>query len=665
MLDLSRLGRRSYVSQNALAEILKAVRDADTLPTGTSRSAVKRARQRAVAVQTPYGSLVKEWHMKKLDGTQVAIKYLCPAATLWQTLQSCERFREHWARAHEERPCTMASKWSLILYSDEVSPGNQLKANNRRRLQTFYWTVKELGPKALSSEDAWMVLTTVRSATVSELQDGLSQVTKEAILSFFAVGRDFGHGLSMPLTAAVPMMLCCDFSMIVADESALKHMLECKGAGGKLPCLFCRNCIQKRYAPNPLHPDTVLHTCTDTSKFIRHTDATVYQLVDQLAARKPHCNKGEFETLQTNLGFNHCPEGALLCQPLRRWLRPITATCYDWMHCYMVSGIFHGETNLLLDKLAKAGVKQDLLNRAFQEFTWPSFIGDKGAGARDVFAKKSSDADFKSSASEALGAYPVLRQLVIELRDNMDMGNEVAGAVDSFLKLCQCLDMLQHTATGEVASQDLAQAIKSHLDTFQAIYPDASFVPKAHFAMHLPEQLEKHGCLIGCFVHERRHKELKRFANQQCDSREGTEGHLLQEMILTHWDALDRQSLQAPAGLQTPKPASEALQRAFCHHFGLSACPGLLFSGKATLERWPLLKTGDVVRLHPEGVAEVLFHCMYADMLLTCVSLYEPTKVPNHWRITKDQAMFFQVSSIKGPCIFRAKAGVATVLACR
>ena len=99
-------------------------------------------------------------------------------------------------------------------------------------------------------------------------------------------------------------------------------------------------------------------------------------------------------------------------------------------------------------------------------------------------------------------------------------------------------------------------------------------------------------------------------------------------MILTHWDALDRQSLQAPAGLQTPKPASEALQRAFCHHFGLSACPGLLFSGKATLERWPLLKTGDVVRLHPEGVAEVLFHCMYADMLLTCVSLYEPTKVP-------------------------------------
>ena len=134
--------------------------------------------------------------------------------------------------------------------------------------------------------------------------------------------------------------------MIVADESALKHMLECKGAGGKLPCLFCRNCIQKRYAPNPLHPDTVLHTCTDTSKFIRHTDATVYQLVDQLAARKPHCNKGEFETLQTNLGFNHCPEGALLCQPLRRWLRPITANSGHYRSVLVAST----ETELIAER---------------------------------------------------------------------------------------------------------------------------------------------------------------------------------------------------------------------------------------------------------------------------------------------------------------------------
>ena len=81
----------------------------------------------------------------------------------------------------------MASKWSLILYSDEVSPGNQLKANNKRRLQTFYWTVKELGPKALSSEDAWMVLTT-GSVSDRERAPGRSQPSDQG-----------GH----------PELLCC------------------------------------------------------------------------------------------------------------------------------------------------------------------------------------------------------------------------------------------------------------------------------------------------------------------------------------------------------------------------------------------------------------------------------------------------------------------------
>ena len=99
--------------------------------------------------------------------------------------------------------------------------------------------------------------------------------------------------------------------------------------------------------------------------------STIYQLVDQLSARKPSCNRGEFDTLQKNVGFNHCPQGALMSQPLRQHLRPITAGCFDWMHCYLVAGLFHGETNLLLDVLAKEGLKPERIHQAFQEFTWP------------------------------------------------------------------------------------------------------------------------------------------------------------------------------------------------------------------------------------------------------------------------------------------------------
>ena len=148
-VDLARLGRKSYVSQNGLARF---GRDFG----GSSRS-------------------------------RPSIKYLCPAASLWQTLHGCDRFREHFARALERHPCTMATKkWPL---SCEVSPGNQLKWNNRRRLQTFYWALKQMFPRAMLSEDCWLLLTTIRTATVNELVDGLTQVTKECMLRFSSLLR--------------------------------------------------------------------------------------------------------------------------------------------------------------------------------------------------------------------------------------------------------------------------------------------------------------------------------------------------------------------------------------------------------------------------------------------------------------------------------------------
>ena len=44
----------------------------------------------------------------------------------------------------------------------------------------------------------------------------------------------------------------------------------------------------------------------------------------------------------------------------------------------------------------------------------------------------------------------------------------------------------------------------------QASYGESHFLPKHHFCLHLPRQLETHGLLCSCFVHERRHKIMKR-----------------------------------------------------------------------------------------------------------------------------------------------------------
>ena len=45
---------------------------------------------------------------------------------------------------------SMDSPWHLIVYADEVIPGNQLKADNLRKLWVIYFSWKELGATTLA-----------------------------------------------------------------------------------------------------------------------------------------------------------------------------------------------------------------------------------------------------------------------------------------------------------------------------------------------------------------------------------------------------------------------------------------------------------------------------------------------------------------------------------
>ena len=644
-LDLTKVGRKSYVSQHGLAEVLRAVKEADELPPGISQSAVKRARERRMEASTPFGPMIKQWKLRNNDGGETVIDYLDPAACLWNRL-GCEKFNSFVLEKLANKQASVTNRWGIVLYSDEVSPGNQLKVTNARKLQTFYWSFREFGT-SLTHEDAWMLLTTVRSKTVNDLADGLTQLAKHCMLSF----TDFRLGLAFP-----GMVLCAELAIVVADESALKHIYECKGASGKLPCMFCRNTVLRRYAPVPMNPGLVLHTCTDTTKWKLHTRNSLASTVSFLQSKKDETSSKEFEEMQSNLGFNHCPQGVLLCQPLMNIFDPIKATMYDWAHVFLVAGLFHLEVNLLLKMLSTARVKQEVIHDALQQYSLPSYHEGKGSTIKSLFQKKkTSDSDWKSSASEALAVYPILRDIVQCIREARHLPAGCLGAISSFLLLCQCLDILQWTVHGKVEPTDLARAVKTHLDKYVEVYPDATFLPKGHMAMHLAGQLSHHGMLISCLTHERRHKELKRYANNQQNARAGSEKGLMREMEMTHLEALERLPLTFTAELMAPKAAPEPLMRAFASHFGLSVATGLLQSSKARVPSCPLVSTGDVVVLdEPIAVAEVLYHCDFQGQVLTCVSFYEKVlDTPNQFKIVEDNASFVRPASIRGPCITR------------
>ena len=70
-------------------------------------------------------------------------------------------------------------------------------------------------------------------------------------------------------------------------------------------------------------------------------------------------------------------------------------------------------------------------------------------------------------------------------------------------------------------------------------YGEAGFQPKCHYCAHLPDFMERQP-LMNCFVHERKHKELKRFGNDFANANrsDSCEKHLLLQVCLRQVNSL-------------------------------------------------------------------------------------------------------------------------------
>ena len=170
--------RKSFVSQRALAEILQLLPEEEDQP-ATSRATLKRKRDDKMNLTTPYGPLWKEltgFTMK--EGPPLKVSYIDPLALLWHACNQGGGFQEFLQNCAARNPCSPAHPWDICLYVDEVSPGNQLKPVNERKLQVLYFSLKQFGDLALSKEDSWFVLTAVRSTDVKRLSNGMTQLMK-------------------------------------------------------------------------------------------------------------------------------------------------------------------------------------------------------------------------------------------------------------------------------------------------------------------------------------------------------------------------------------------------------------------------------------------------------------------------------------------------------
>ena len=487
-------------SQSALSAILSYARD--ELPEGkVSRKDIIESRDLVVQESTPYGPLHHTVEMQTARaGAPLQVEVQSPFAMFWKLCRFSESFSNLVLRTIEHHEPTQEDPWGIILYSDEVTPGNQLKPMNSRKFQAFYWAMFEFGAAALSDEESWLEPLVLRSAVAKNIAGGVSGLFAQVLQLFLMPegqeGHDMSQGMMVHLWSGEHKLIFAKFLYKLADEAALHAVWGCKGSSGLKPCLKCENVFNKKTVRGIVEADrsgwSVDDCCFDVSRLVPTTKQSILDIHKRLHSAKPHMSTDDFKSLQTNLGWNYVPNGVMLCAAVAHFIDPPKQTAFDWMHVFFVNGVFGVHVAcfmLALSKFRHNKVTYSVLYEYAMQWVWPKRVKETGAEAFCPSRAASSwkDHRFKCTASEALSLIAVMANFVQNTLMQCTDGRERHGAC--FLLLVEVVELIEVCARSATAFVLLREALPKYLNMFKLLYGTGPIIEKFHMSLHLLQQV--------------------------------------------------------------------------------------------------------------------------------------------------------------------------------
>ena len=402
---------QSYVSQSGLAAILRSIRE-HGMPKATSRSSIKRARDAALP-----SDIFSSMNIEMVSGEIKKFPIVSPLVLLGHLVAHVPSFARFFSGQLVKHPNNIDQKWRLVIYSDEIVPGNVIKPRNDRKLVALYFSFEEFDT-GTSCEDCWFVLTCIRSNALKDIKDGWSQVFRVAVEKFFESPLNVANGVMLHIQDHGPHLLFCKVGLVIGDEQAIKNCWSSKGASGTMPCFFCQNITLRGLDlwANDATGHLRSHTEVDMSKLQFHSDRSLKERVQFLKDQHGQVSSAAFAKIEQSLGLNFAPAGALYSDSFWNLLEggPITVTQYDWMHTLLVSGAWNNEAGLLFH-LIKDHLSTKQADEFLSKFKWPVQWEGRGATGKRILQKHVADGgEVKGSASEGLSIYSVIRLLLME-----------------------------------------------------------------------------------------------------------------------------------------------------------------------------------------------------------------------------------------------------------
>ena len=221
--------------------------------------------------------------------------------------------------------------------------------------------------------------------------------------------------------------------------------------------------------------------------------------------------------------------------------------------------------------------------------------------------------------------------------------------------------MLQAAVRGMVVDPaELHNTIVKHNNCLLDTYGEAAWVPKNHLSLHLGEFLKKFGHLVWCFTHERKHKLVKRFANQKLDGSKAFEESILKDVLAVQLNMMEGEMPSSKVRLMNPKPAPKKLVDLVGQVMPWATGP-IMHDLRAMHAGGFVCTKGDVVAFDATSVGLVQFQFQAAGQVWTCVTPWK--HVHEHmFECTGLDPFITATDSIKSCCIYSEKDGKAIVL---
>ncbi|CAK9037144.1 MBD domain-containing protein [Durusdinium trenchii] len=298
---------------------------------------------------------------------------------------------------------------------------------------------------------------------------------------------------------------------VLSDEKSLKELWSLRGAAGTKPCCLCQNVVGHMSREDVASHEWLVHySCTNRTRFAKHTSASFQAMRDRLALVAAAGSKKELNALGQCFGLQYNDLGVLWHPTLKDQVCPVSQTMYDWMHVLVASGgVAQYEVNEFAKAVQQLGIPLSTLDQFSRTVILP--WGRKNI-PRDFFQERinpENDSHVRAFATEVMVALPILALFIETV---LEPNSLLPEHCTSLKLMAEIIDILTKMDGAVHLATQLRDAVDKHGILFDKLYPGC-VKPKAHWKFHIPEQIQSFGVNMSCFSPERKHRAIKAIAS--------------------------------------------------------------------------------------------------------------------------------------------------------